>query len=53
MKTWKKEVSNSRDDEIDVTINYIHTYYDENAKAVQVDTYKGYPVYKIVSEKQG
>lgn len=54
---YKDSINNEKvrliDDEIDVTINYIHTYYDENAKAVQVDTYKGYPVYKIVSEKQG
>lgn len=53
---YKDSINNEKvrliDDEIDVTINYIHTYYDENAKAVQVDTYKGYPVYKIVSEKQ-
>lgn len=53
---YKDSINNEKvrliDDEIDVTMNYIHTYYDENAKAVQVDTYKGYPVYKIVSEKQ-
>ena len=54
---YKDSINNEKvrliDDEINVTMNYIHTYYDENAKAVQVDTYKGYPVYKIVSEKQG
>lgn len=53
---YKDSINNEKvrliDDEIDVTMNYIHTYYDENAKAVQVDTYKGYPVYKILSEKQ-
>lgn len=54
---YKDSINNEKvrliDDEIDVTTSYIHTYYDENAKAVQVDTYKGYPVYKIVSKKQG
>jgi len=34
-------------------MNYIHTYYDANAKAVKLHTYKGYPVYKIVSEDEG
>ena len=54
---YKDSINNEKvrliDDEIDVTMNYIHTYYDENAKAVQVDKYKGYPVYKIVSKDQG
>ena len=54
---YKDSINNEKvrliDDEIDVTMNYIHTYYDENAKAIQVDKYKGYPVYKIVSEDQG
>lgn len=53
---YKDSINNEKvrliDDEIDVTMNYIHTYYDENAKAIQMDTYKGYPVYKIVSEDQ-
>ena len=41
------------DDEIDVTMNYIHAYYDENAEANQKDKYKSYPVYKIVSKDKG
>ena len=39
------------DDEIDVTMNYIHTYYDKDAQAEQIDEYQGYPVYRIISEK--
>ena len=53
---YKDSINNEKvrliDDEIDVTMNYIHAYYDENAKAIQMDTYKGYPVYEIVSEDQ-
>ena len=54
---YKDSINNEKvrliDDEIDVTMNYIHTYYDENAKAIQVDKYKSYPVYKIVSKDKG
>lgn len=54
---YKDSINNEKvrliDDDIDVTMNYIHTYYDANAKAVKLHTYKGYPVYKIVSEDEG
>lgn len=48
---YKDSINNEKvrliDDEIDVTINYIHTYYDENAKAVQVVRIKGIRFIKL------
>lgn len=52
---YKDSINNDQvriiDDEIDETMNYIHTYYDKDAQAEQIDEYQGYPVYRIISEK--
>lgn len=54
---YKDSVNNDQvriiDDEIDITMNYIHTYYDENAEAEQMGEYEGYPVYRIISANRG